>query len=155
MMAGTFGEESSQLRDDYLEELLGNEQFWAFAALIADEIVGGVTAHVLPMTRAEVEELLIYDIAVAKPHQRQGIGRRLVFAVQESAARAGIGNVFVPADNEDASALKFYRALGGTPASVTFFSFSEPRKAKSVSELEEPQETPRACKNARLDPAKI
>jgi len=34
--------------------------------------------------------------------------------------------VFVPADNEDDDALDFYRALGGTPSSVTFFSFSEP-----------------------------
>ena len=126
MMAEIFGEDSSPLGDGYLEKLLAKDQFWAFAALIGDEVVGGATAHVLPMTRAEVQELFIYDIAVAKSHQRKGIGRRLLAAVRESAAGAGIRYVFVPADNEDDDALDFYRALGGTPSSVTFFSFSEP-----------------------------
>jgi aminoglycoside 3-N-acetyltransferase I len=31
--------------------------------------------------------------------------------------------VFVPADNDDQHALDFYRALGGSPSSVTFFTF--------------------------------
>ena len=57
MMAEIFGEDCSPLGDGYLEKLLGKDQFWAFAALIGDEVVGGATAHVLPMTRAELQEL--------------------------------------------------------------------------------------------------
>jgi len=48
-------------------------------------IVGGLTAHTWPMTRAEQSEIFIYDIAVRKDQQRKGVGRRLVTALLESA----------------------------------------------------------------------
>jgi hypothetical protein len=35
--------------------------------------------------------------------------------------------VFVAADAEDAAATDFYRAIGGQPAAVTIFTFSERR----------------------------
>ena len=34
--------------------------------------------------------------------------------------------VFVPADDEDQEAIEFYRAVGGTPSPVTFFTFDRP-----------------------------
>jgi aminoglycoside 3-N-acetyltransferase I len=124
MMAEVFGEERSPLGDPYLDRLLVSHGFWVVAALIGDEVVGGITAHTLPMTRAETSELFVYDIAVAPAHQRQGIGRRLVSELRQLAARAGIEDTFVLADDEDEHALDFYRALRGAPSSVTLFSFS-------------------------------
>jgi len=124
MMADVFEEPSERLRDAYLASILGRSDFWALAAFIGDEIVGGLTAHTLPMTRAERSEIFIYDIAVRKDQQRKGIGRRLVTALRESAAAGGITDLFVPADNEDLHALDFYRALGGVAAAVTIFTFS-------------------------------
>jgi aminoglycoside 3-N-acetyltransferase I len=41
------------------------------------------------------------------------------------ASARGIAVVFVPADDEGTHALDFYRAMGGTPTTVTFFAFSE------------------------------
>jgi aminoglycoside 3-N-acetyltransferase I len=76
------------------------------------------------MTRGECSEVFIYDIAVRKEEQRKGVGRRLMTALLESAAAAGINEAFVPADNEDLHALDFYRALGGVAAPVTIFTFS-------------------------------
>ncbi|HEX9426644.1 MAG TPA: GNAT family N-acetyltransferase [Candidatus Polarisedimenticolia bacterium] len=124
MMAAVFAEECGHLTDGYLDALLAREDFWGIAAFIRDEIVGGVTAHTLPMTRTESSELFIYDIAVRSDQRRKGIGRQLMLALREAAAAAGIRTLFVPADNDDANALDFYRALGGSPASVTFFTFS-------------------------------
>ena len=92
--------------------------------MVGDEIVGGITAHVLPMTRSELSALFIYDVAVRADHQRKGVGRHLISALRDDAAAAQIGDVFVPADNEDLHALDFYRALGGVPSPVTFFTFS-------------------------------
>jgi aminoglycoside 3-N-acetyltransferase I len=112
------------LSEDYLGQLLGRESFWALAACVDDEVVGAITAHTLPMTRSPSSELFIYDLAVRPDHQRRGIGRRLVLDLCAAAARAGIATVFVPADDEDAHALAFYRALGGEPAPVTIFTFS-------------------------------
>lgn len=124
LMADVFEEDHSQLSDDYLDELLEKSSFWAIAAFAGGEIVGGVTAHTLRMTREESSELFIYDIAVASGHQRKGVGRHLVSELRKQAAECGIDVVFVPADDEDEHALDFYRALGGTPSPVTFFTFS-------------------------------
>jgi aminoglycoside 3-N-acetyltransferase I len=124
MMAGVFDEASEPLTDAYLHALLGRADFWAIAAFDGDEIVGGITAHTLPMTKAESCEIFIYDIAVRKAYQRRGIGRCLMEALRDGARAAGIGDVFVAADNDDDHAIEFYRALGGAATPVTLFTFS-------------------------------
>jgi aminoglycoside 3-N-acetyltransferase I len=124
MMAKVFGEASEQLTHDYLQNLLGRENFWALTAFDDTEIVGGLTAHALPMTRTASTELFIYDLAVRHDHRRQGVGSRLVTLLRESAARSGITEIFVPADNEDVHALDFYRAQGATASPVTIFTFT-------------------------------
>lgn len=124
MMAEVFEEECERLGDAYLDRLLRREDFWVIAAFVGDDIVGGLTAHTLPMTRSESSEIFIYDIAVRQDQQRKGVGRRLMTALREAATAAGIEDAFVPADNDDTHALDFYRALGGEASPVTFFTFS-------------------------------
>lgn len=125
LMAEVFSELHEPLGDAYLDRLLGWEGFWAIAAFTDDdELIGGITAHTLPMTRAEASEIFIYDIAVQADHQRKGVGRLLLTELRREAASIGIEDVFVPADDDDAHALDFYRALGGVPSPVTIFTFS-------------------------------
>lgn len=124
LMAEVFEEEREPLSTEYLDRLLNRADLWILAAFVGAEIVGGVTAHTLPMTRSESSELFIYDIAIQKDHQRRGVGRKLMHALRDAAAAAGIREAFVPADNDDGHALDFYRALGGAPSAVTHFSFS-------------------------------
>src|SRR5262245_52337251 len=115
MMAAVFEEGGKPLSDDYLRRLLARDDFFALAAFSEKTPVGGITAHVLPLTRLERSELFIFDVAVRADHQRKGIGRQLVAALRGAAAEIGIHDVFVPADDEDNHALEFYRALGGEP----------------------------------------
>jgi aminoglycoside 3-N-acetyltransferase I len=124
-MAHVFATEAEVLSDGYLARLLGRDDFWTLAASVDGQLVGGLTAHTLPLTRAEVFEVFIYDIAVVPDWQRQGVGRQLMSTLRSQAARAGIRVVFVPADNEDTHALDFYRALGGVSAPVTIFTFGD------------------------------
>ena len=124
-MSAVFETEGAPLRDDYLGALLGRREFWAFAAVDGDTVLGGITAHTLPMTRSESAEVFIYDLAVVPERQRQGIGRRLVAALRDAAATEGITVAFVPADNDDTHALDFYQAIGGAPAPVTIFTFGD------------------------------
>ena len=114
------------LSDDYVSKLLTRGEFWAIAAVEAGEVIGGLTAHTLPMTRAEVSELFIFDIAVRADKQRRGVGRRLIACLRSEAAALGIDVTFVAADNEDEHAIEFYRALGGERAPVTMFTFAPP-----------------------------
>jgi len=67
--------------------------------------------------------VFLYDIAVSESHQRRGIGRELVDTLLDGAQAEGVNTVFVPADNDDAHALDFYRALNGVPLAVTMFDF--------------------------------
>lgn len=122
-MAEVFESDSGPLSAGYVTQLLQRPDFWALAADLDGQLVGGLTAYTLPQTRAEVSELFIYDLAVVPRWQRRGIGRQLVSALRAEAAREGISMAFVPADNEDAHALDFYRAIGGVPTPVTFFTF--------------------------------
>ena len=123
-MAGVFGMAAAPLSDSYLARLLVRQDFWALSASVDERIVGGLTAHTLPLTGAEVSEVFIYDIAVVPDYQRRGIGRQLVSKLRAQANACGINVVFVAADNEDAHALDFYQALGGMPAPVTMFTFA-------------------------------
>ncbi len=124
MMAAVFAEGAEPLPDDYVVWLLDRDSFWAIAAFAGDDIVGGITAHTLPMTRSPSSEVFIYDLAVRRDHRRQGVGSKLVLELREAAAAAGCGDVFVPADNEDKHALDFYRAQGAVASPVTFFTFT-------------------------------
>lgn len=125
VMAEAFEEERRPLTKQYVERLLQQPDFWALAALRGDEVLGGLTAHTLPMTREESSELFIYDIAVAHAERRQGIGRRLVESLRAAAAENGIAVTFVPAEADDRPAVDFYRALGGEASAVTFFVFGD------------------------------
>ncbi len=128
MMEAVFvegGEEPAEpCSDDYVRSLLQRGDFWAVVATEGGSIVGGITAHALPMTRSQSTELFIYDLAVRIDRQRHGIGRALVNELLVLARAAGIETSFVPADDEDTHALEFYRALGGEASPVTFFTFS-------------------------------
>lgn len=123
MMAAVFEEGLQHLPDQYLQEILSRDFFWAVAALDGTEVVGGLTAHTLPMTRSPSSEILIYDLAVREDHQRHGIAARLIHELRAAAAVKGIHEIFVPADNADEGALAFYRAQGAIPSPVTHFTF--------------------------------
>lgn len=135
LMAEVFEEPAAVLDRDYVAAMLANPSFWAYAVLMDDDVLGGLTAHVVPMTRSMDNELMIYDFAVADEHQRAGLGRQLMQAVIDDAASAGISTVFVPAEAADAHALEFYKAQGGVPMECVIFSFET---TGAVSEAVEP-----------------
>ncbi|MBM0103350.1 GNAT family N-acetyltransferase [Steroidobacter sp. S1-65] len=124
LMAHVFDEPSEPLSDMYLSKLLRRPDFWALAAFSDGELIAGLTAHTLPMTRSESSEIMVYDIAVHPARRRQDVGRQLISSLRSAASAAGIEDIFVPADNNDIQALDFYRALGGSPLAVTHFTFS-------------------------------
>ena len=115
VMAEVFEEERKPLSLPYLDYLLSRDDLWIIAAFANSQLIGGITAYTLPLTRTESSELFLYDLAVLPAHQRQGAGTRLVKALRNAAA-----------DNEDTHALDFYRAVGGTASPVTFFTFEQP-----------------------------
>jgi aminoglycoside 3-N-acetyltransferase I len=117
-MSAVFGEGESAVSETCVDRLLQQDTFWAVAAVDEDGVVGGLTAHVLPMTKGEHSELLINDVAVREDRQRQGIGQMLVnWAVKEAFALA-MHTVFFLADNDDVDAVRFYKKLDGVASDV-------------------------------------
>jgi aminoglycoside 3-N-acetyltransferase I len=131
MMAHEFGEPTEELSDAQVKALLSDGRFWVMAAVVGDEVVGGTTAHTIPMTHRAGSGLFVYDLAVRADHRRRGVGRALMRELQAQAATLSINELFVLADNDDEHALDFYRGLGGVASAVTMFDFgpSEPTRA--------------------------
>jgi aminoglycoside 3-N-acetyltransferase I len=125
LMAAVFEEDSEALSERYLRTLLDDRNFWALAAYLGDAMIGGVTAHSLPMTRCESSEIFIFDIAVQGAYQKRGVGRKLIESLRNLALESGIHEIFVATDNKDAHALDFYKRLGGVSLASTLFSFTK------------------------------
>lgn len=95
--------------EKHLQKVLNNEKFIVFVAKIDGQVVGGLTGHLLDRYDAEKPSLYLYDIAVLPEHQRNGIGKRLIGAMQAYCAANGISEAFVQAETEDEQAVTFYR----------------------------------------------
>jgi aminoglycoside 3-N-acetyltransferase I len=124
MLTSVFGEPSQPLSENYIKAILRREDFIAIAALDREEVVGGLTAFVLPMTASESSEVFIYDVAVRTEYRRIGVGTRLMTRLFDEAAMSSAIDIFVQADNGDKHALDFYRSLNGSPRSTTEFTFA-------------------------------
>jgi aminoglycoside 3-N-acetyltransferase I len=125
VMATAFAEQQRHLSDMYLHRLLDRRDVWVLAAFVDDAVVGGLTAHALPMTRREATEIMIYDLAVQKEYRRLGVARQLITELRALAATDDLGDVFVVVDNDDQHALAFYQAVHGEPMPTTMFTFPQ------------------------------
>lgn len=110
--------------DEYLGKLLANDSMIVFAALLDDEVIGGLTAYILPSPYAETAEVYVYDLAVATDYQRSGVGTILMRGIRDYCAALGVREVFLQADYVDQHAVDFYHKLGGAREDVIHFSFA-------------------------------
>ncbi len=105
-----FEMENLQLPDDtHLQRLLNDEKFFAVIASIDDQIVGGLTVHVLEQYYAAKPLAYIYDLAVLNEHQRKGIDKSLIAFTNDYFREKGFEEAFVQAEKEDGYAIDFYR----------------------------------------------
>ncbi len=112
----------------YLNRLLFSERHLIFAFTYQHELVGALTAHLLPDLYTENTEVFIYDIAVKPQWQRLGFGARLLKAVQNNAGKNGYARIWVASDLEDQHALDFYSKHGGVCSEVEHFEFAPSKR---------------------------
>ncbi len=94
---------------DYLQKLLKQENFHVFAAFQTEKVISGLTAYVLPQYYSERPLAYIFDLAVTKKLQRQGIGGKLIAQTKRFFKEQGYEEVFVQADETEQHVLDFYR----------------------------------------------
>ena len=109
--------------EEFCESTLKDDRFIVISAKKSKEIIGGITAHILPSYYHGTLEIFIYDLAVSKKHQRMGVGRALMNALFAEAAERKIKILFVDAELEDQEALLFYEAIGGEKLATSQFTF--------------------------------
>jgi aminoglycoside 3-N-acetyltransferase I len=117
-------EDSEGPDENYLQHLLDNTDFIAFVIGHNGRIIGGATAYALPGYYSQSTELFIYDVAILPDYQRSGLGAKLIAALKDFCKQNGLGEMFVPAHEEDTHALKFYKATGGKAEKVIHFNYS-------------------------------
>lgn len=117
---------ASQPSDTYLVKVLADTNYIAVAATEGSgEVVGGLTAYVLPKIDQEHSEIYLYDLAVTLEHHRQGIATRLITELKRIAKTYGAYTIFVQADNEDFEAVALYKKLSSSIATeITHFDIA-------------------------------
>jgi aminoglycoside 3-N-acetyltransferase I len=113
----------------YLRKLLDGDSFIAVAALVGDQVVGGLAAYELKKFEQARSEIYVYDLAVAESHRRQGIATALIAELQAIGAARGAWVIFVQADHGDDPAIALYTKLGERE-DVLHFDIEVPRKGE-------------------------
>lgn len=93
----------------YLERLLRKSDFMVFVATSDGQVIGGLTAYVLDQYYYVKPLAYLYDLAVQTSFQRQGVGQKLITAINDHCRNEGFEEVFVQADRVDQHAVDFYR----------------------------------------------
>ena len=107
----------------YLKTMLGKPEFIAFAIIHNNEVIGGLTAHELQMYYSEYSEMFIYDIAIKPEFQRNGLGKKLMAALEKYCRQNDIKVMFVVANEEDKLAVNFYNASGAKAEKVVHYNY--------------------------------
>ncbi|WP_285058503.1 GNAT family N-acetyltransferase [Pedobacter ginsengisoli] len=125
LYASVFEMEDFKIPDnDYLQSLLEKESISFFVATDASgQVLGGLTAYMLPSVYYTACEVYIYDLAVDQQWQRKGIGRKLIDSLKQFCKGLGCRYIFVQADLEDQHAIDFYHATGGLREEVVHFDY--------------------------------
>lgn len=109
--------------DNHLQKVLSKDNFIVFAAEADGKIVSGLTAYILEQYYSAMPLLYIYDLAVNRTYQRQGIGKMILAELKMYCKSIGVKEVFVQADIADKHAIEFYRITGGIAEDVIHFDY--------------------------------
>ncbi|MGI9380233.1 MAG: AAC(3)-I family aminoglycoside N-acetyltransferase [Methyloligellaceae bacterium] len=122
----------AQPGDAYLRDFLSRDHIVVLAAIAANKVIGGLVAYELMKFERERSEFYIYDLAVAEPHRRKGVGTALIRELQEIASNRGAFVIFVQADQTDPPAIELYSKLG-MRENVLYFDIEVPAKKSAAS----------------------
>jgi ribosomal protein S18 acetylase RimI-like enzyme len=118
-------------RLDATRRFLGEPGHHLLVAYVDDAVAGFVSG--VELTHPDKgTEMFLYELAVAEPFQRRGIGKALVAELAEIGRRAGCYDMWVLTDDANTAALAAYRSTGATrepEAVLLIWDFANPAAA--------------------------
>ena len=99
---------------DYLKNFLAKPNFLILIARVNHKVVGGLTVYKIDQYYSKKSLAYIYDLAILKQYQRQGIGKALIEYLTDYCKENDFEEVFVQAERIDKYALNFYRSTDPT-----------------------------------------
>lgn len=100
------------VRTEWAERFLASDGHHLFLAYDEESVVGFVSG-IETMHPDKGTELLLYELAVAEPYRRRGIGRALIRRLDALARERGCYGMWVLIDTGNDVALATYRSAGG------------------------------------------
>lgn len=107
----------------YLQKLYQEKYFFAFAAIVNDHIIGGLTGYLLPSYVSPKPVAYIYDLAVLPPYQKKGVGKKIINYTKKYCEKMNVKELFVHT-HEEKKLINFYRSTyPDEEESVRIFSY--------------------------------
>lgn len=95
-----------------LELLLHSDTSQVFVAEADEQVVGMCTVQIIISTAKGREVGIIEDVVVDLDYRNQGLGARMLDALEQWAVQRGLARLQLQADKQNAPALGFYRRQG-------------------------------------------
>jgi len=109
--------------DEYIEKLLGKDDFHVIVALKGETVIGGLTAYELPGYKDEQPEMFLFEMGVKEEHRRKGVGTAIIEKLKEICLNKGISEMFVDAFADNSPACGLYESTGGKGENVVEFTY--------------------------------
>ena len=101
---------------------LADARHHLFVAL-DDGVVVGMATGVDYVHPDKAPQLFVNEVAVAPPHRRRGVGRRLLDALLAHGRTLGCTEAWLGTEEDNGPARRLYESAGGTAERFVFYSF--------------------------------
>ena len=97
----------------HLGRFLTLDTNYLLVAQVGSQPVGFLTAYRIPALCSDASMVYLYEIEVAPPYRRQGIGKELVNLLKTECEKSDVEEIWVATENENLAAKRLYESTGG------------------------------------------
>ncbi|OJV94041.1 MAG: hypothetical protein BGO39_06940 [Chloroflexi bacterium 54-19] len=107
------------------EKFLANPDNALFLAFVGERVAGFLTGYRLQRLDKNRAEVLLYEIEVREEFRRQGIGKKLIGALNAWAAETGAFQTWVLTYSDNTAAMALYKSMDGEedPPGTRMFTY--------------------------------
>lgn len=97
----------------HLQRFLAQDANYLIIASADSRPVGFLTAYRMPALCCDASMVYLFEIEVALPYRRQGIGKQMVNLLKKLCVEDGVEDMWVGTENDNVAAKKLYECTGG------------------------------------------